>query len=95
MFDATQDQISQFSPDIRGQSNDFGLQELSKMHSTVKLKSRVKKSKRKRAAPSAGVIEGVVMKEEAEDFTVVGEQPDDQIKMITMMVAQAIIHSDV
>ena len=77
MFDATQDQISQFSPDIRGGSHEIELQELSKMHSTVKLKSRVKKSKRKRAAPSAGVIEGVVMQDDAQDFTVVGEQPDD------------------
>ena len=57
------------------------------MHSTVKLKPRVKKSKRKRAAPSAGVIEGVVMKEDDQDFTIVGEQPDDKIKMITMMLA--------
>ena len=72
MFDATQDHISQFSPEIRDKSN-FELQELHKMGSTVKVKSRVQKSKRRRAAPEPGVIDGVVMKEDVQDFTAVGE----------------------
>ena len=81
MFDVTQEN-SLYSPEVvRDSNSNIEMAELNKsVASTVKLKERVKKSKRRRAAPEAGVIEGVVMKEEDElvqDFTVVGDQPDD------------------
>ena len=81
MFDVTQES-SLYSPEVvRDSNSNIEMAELNKsVASTVKLKERVKKSKRRRAAPEAGVIEGVVMKEEDElvqDFTVVGDQPDD------------------